>query len=340
MKKKFLSIFLIILCLMCFNACGNPKSETQQSAQTTEKENKYIFSGYYISDDKTTIANYVVYCYTDGSLKLDADSPATGSWEKSDNSLKLLIGDKTYTAKASTDGQYYDFILKTQMGNVPLSIEMRCDSKNTQGVFTEANRIEGYKDEVDELTQKYKDVTGGIILYGGSNFKKWITVEDDLSNYTIINKSFGGSSDTTRSFYADQLLYHSSPDMVILMSSTNDWTSGNNLEQVKKIKADFYDDIAKNLPDTKIVIMSATPNPLRYYGEYHDGMVACDKWLAEYCNQHKNFYFADCRPALSLENGDKPDPTIWGEDNLHLNEIGYQKLSRFLNDEIARIMAE
>lgn len=338
MKRTIFSIFLTILCITLLNACGEKKSETEQTAQTKEKENQYIFSGYYISEDKATIANYVVYCYTDGTVKLDADEPASGSWKKDNDNIELLIDNQKYTATSTSHGEYYDFILKTKMGNIPLDIEMRCDSKNTQGVFTEANRIEGYKAEVDELSQKYKDVTGGIILYGGSNFKKWTNVESDLSNYKIINKSFGGSSDTTRSFYADQLLYHSSPDMVILMSSTNDWTSGNNFEQVKQIKETFYNDIAKNLPNTKIVIMSATPNPLRYYGEYHNGMVACDEWLKEYCNQHENFYFADCRPSLSLDNGANPDMTLWGEDNLHLNEKGYQKLSIFLNDEIVQIM--
>lgn len=335
-------LLLTIACMLSVFGCGKQEKKPSEEAESREKENAYVFTGYYISDDKQTIANYVIYCHTDGTLDLESDEKKTGTWEEvRDEKIALTIDDKTYEALPNRDKTYYNFTYDTEMGDVDLNIEMRC-KVGELGAFTEANRIEVFREEVEKLAEEYKDVKGGIIFYGGSNFVKWKTLGEDLSGLSlpVYNKSFGGSSDETRSYYAPELLYNSAPDMVVFMSSTNDWTTGNSLEEVIDVKQKFYEDAAKNLPDTAIVIMSATPNPLRYFGEYHDGMVACDEWLKQYCEEHENFYFLDCRPVLSKNNGTEPIPEYWQEDQLHLTEEGYQQLAQLMRAELEKICQE
>lgn len=319
---------------------GRQEEKVEEDEAVKEKEKLYVFTGYYISEDKETIANYVIYCYADGTLILESDENKTGSWEEVEGEkITLNIDGKTYDALPDEDKSHYNFVYDAKMGELDLEIAMRCKVGDLS-TYNELNRIETFREPVEQLVKKYEGTEGGIIFYGGSNFVKWTTMEQDLSEFPIYNKSFGGSSDATRSYYAPRLLYGSNPDMIVFMSSTNDWTDGNGLEEVIEIKQKFYEDTAKNLPDTAIVIMSATPNPLRYFGEYHDGMVACDEWLKAYCEEHENFYFLDCKDALSANDGTEAVAEYWIEDQLHLTPEGYEKLAQLMRTELGRICQE
>ena len=69
-------------------------------------------------------------------------------------------------------------------------------------------------------------------------------------------------------------------------------------------------------------------------------MVACDEWLQQFCDEHENFYFLDCRPALSANNGTEPIMEYWGDDDLHLNAEGYEHLAELIRNEIDTIAQE
>lgn len=346
-------LFAILLLVACAGKEGavhdNEKEKEKQTVEEEkkeddtemkEKENAYVFTGYYISEDKETIANYVIKCHKDGTLDLESDENKTGNWETvDDEKIMLTIAGENYEALPNADETYYNFTYETKMGEVDLEIAMHCKVGNLS-TFNELDRIDTFRSFVEQLVKKYEGTEGGIIFYGGSNFVKWTTLEEDLSEFPIYNKSFGGSSDATRSYYAPQLLYGSNPDVIVFMSSTNDWTDGSTLKEVIEVKKKLYEDAAKNLPNTAIVIMSATPNPLRYFGEYHDGMVSCDEWLKTYCDEHENFYFVDCKTVLAANGGTEPILEYWIEDQLHLTEKGYGQLAQLMRTELGRICQE
>ena len=102
-------------------------------------------------------------------------------------------------------------------------------------------------------------------------------------------------------------------------------------------KQEMFGEMGATLPNTVYVILSSTPNPLRYFGEYHDGMVEVDQWTEAYCETHDNFEFLNVVPPLSLEEGVEPNPDLWQSDRLHLNEEGYAILTGLVKDELSYI---
>jgi len=180
---------------------------------------------------------------------------------------------------------------------------------------------------INKIVAKYDDrEEGEIIFYGGSNFRRWETVETDLSEFPIQNKAFGGSDDIQRFAEADRLIYPSNPSILVYMSSSNDWTGGRTAEEIIAFKENMFNEMAEQLPDTVFVILSSTPNPLRFFGEYHDGMVEVNAWIEEYCATHERFEYLDVVTPLTQEDGSAIE-SIWGDDSLHLNEEGYQMLT-------------
>ena len=190
---------------------------------------------------------------------------------------------------------------------------------------------------ISKIVNKYSNrPQGEIIFYGGSNFRRWATVESDLSEYPIQNKAFGGSDDIERFAEADKLIYPSKPTILVYMSSSNDWTGGRSSEEIIAFKQNMFEEMAQELPDTVFVILSSTPNPLRYFGEYHDGMVQVNQWLEEYCQAHERFEYLDVVTPLTQEDG-TANEAIWGSDRLHLNEDGYRLLTEVMRSALQSV---
>ena len=317
---------------------------TESPVQTAEpvvvpadKAEAYTFSGTWKSDDEQTVLPILVHLYEDGSVVLESHENQSGSWKKNeDGTLGILIGEESYTAKYSEYIKTTFFRLNGKMGDENYSIQMTL-TQDPAKVAEDNNNALIASLEKTMAKEEYTGDGGEIIFYGGSNFQKWTTLEDDLKGYPVVNKSIGGSNDVVRRHFAEERVYSRKPAAVFYMSSTNDWTSGQSKEDIMAFKQELFDEMGERLPDTVFVILSATPNPLRYYGEYHDGMVEVDKWTESYCAEHDHFEFLNVVPALSLNDGAEPNKEIWQSDRLHLTEDGYVILTELVREKIEEI---
>lgn len=333
-RRKTIAMLAMCALLLCLAACGEAAVEVPEG-----KEEAYSFTGTWLSEDKETVVNYILHCYTDQTLVMECHENEGGTWqENEDGSLTLTIGGVTYESSKSAYTGKYSFRFNDKIGSQELTVRLETASDDSKaGSETDEMLIQVYANEVHEMVRQYQGRQGEIIFYGGSNFVKWETLEKDMEGYTVQNKSFGGSNDPVRYHFIQELIYDSEPAVMVYMSSSNDWTSGKSLEEVVAFKEQMFNEMGEKLPDTVFVILSATPNPLRYFGEYHEKMVGCDQWIKEYCEIHDNFEFLDVVPALSLDNGANPNATIWIEDSLHLNADGYEILTGVVRDKLATV---
>ncbi len=350
MKKSVLflavaALFLSAFLIGCTESQPNKPEAAPSSPVPTEapvmlpkdKTEKYLFSGKWVSDDEQTVVPILVHLYEDGSLVLEAHENRAGSWtENDDGSLSILIGGDSYTGKYSEFLKTMFFRYEGKIGDEEFSVQLTV-APDPAKVAEENNQAMIESIRASEPKEAYTGKGGEVIFYGGSNFQKWTTLEADLPGYPVVNKSIGGSNDPIRREFIEERVYNRNPAVVFYMSSSNDWTSGQSKDEIISYKQGMFDEMAEKLPDTVFVILSATPNPLRYFGEYHDGMVAVDNWTKSYCAGKQNFEFLDVVPALSLNSGAEVKPDLWQSDRLHLNEDGYAILTELIMNELKSV---
>ena len=330
--KKALAFVMALLMVAALASCGGEPQDDPQGTEPLKvevpegKEEAYTFSGTW-TDDEDTPYSYTLHCYTDQTLVLECHENQAGTWEaREDGSLALVIGEAAYQASKSELTGKYAFRFNDVVGGEEVAVTLQTVNSN---VFEQK--------DIYQMIEEYKDRPGEIIFYGGSNFARWITLEKDLAEYPVQNKSISGSDDIQRYGYLQQLIYDGAPAIVLYMSSSNDWTTGRSVEEVTTFKEQIFDEMGETLPDTVFIILSATPNPLRYFGEYHESMIECDQWTKSYCESHDNFEFLDVVPALSVDNGAAANADIWGADRLHLTPDGYALLAEVVRDKLAEV---
>ena len=118
------------------------------------------------------------------------------------------------------------------------------------------------------------------------------------------------------------------PDVVLLIIGTNDMTANRNLDDCASDLRTLVDYILADMPEGGKVYMGSIPEFTLYGGspERVGNYNATVKKVAdEYANAGKNVEFADVHGALDGMND-------IGNDNLHPNGKGYEKMGKFWAD--------
>lgn len=315
----FILVFVAVFAVAGLTACGAKEVKTS-----------YKLTGRYVNTETNTVVNYQLELYSDNTLVMNSHEKMVGTWEKnSDNSLTMVIGGVTYTAQQKDFS--YTFEYNAKIGEVDIKVMLTNAVSQTE---EQLNKV--FEGEVKQLKLKYEGKTGEVIFYGASNFARWSTLEEQISGYPVQNKAFGGAPDTCLRNFAPDLLYGSAPKIVVLMNSSNTFSSGKSASEIISYKLEFFNEMKAALPDTVFLLQSATPNPLRYFGEYHDKMVEVDAKIKEYCENNDKFEYFNLISDLTASDG-TVNPDIWIEDNLHLNAAGYQILADLTNAKLAEV---
>ncbi len=335
MKKRVLSA-IVVAFLLLFGACSAKQEEPSVIIPNGVKETCQM-SGSYISGDGETVIHYLLHLYQDGTLVMECHKNRAGTWyEDEEGVLQMTIDEASYSAPKSKSAKRYIFYFKDRVGDEDVEIKMQSETDAVE-VAREKDEamIKYYADRIAELVKQFENRNGEIIFYGGSNFVKWSSLEEDMAPYPVQNKSFGGSNDVTRNFYVDELIVASAPKILVTFNDTNNWTSGQSLEMVLTYREEMLNDLHRKLPNTVILYLSNTPNPLRYFGDYHEKCVQSDEWTREYCEEHEGFEYLDIVSALT-KNGE-PVEEYWISDQLHLSQEGYAALAPVVKEKLDEI---
>ena len=165
-------------------------------------------------------------------------------------------------------------------------------------------------------------VEPGVILFvGSSSVVKWETLAEDLDGHRVLNRGFGGSNFNDLIHYADRVIYPYRPKAVFVYEGDNDIAMGSSAKQVAKDAKTLRKMIAKELgKDVPVVFISPKPSVARWEqrATYEDANAR----LAAYAAKKDHTFFVDVwTPALQPDGSVRPD--IFVEDNLHMNDAGY-----------------
>ena len=162
--------------------------------------------------------------------------------------------------------------------------------------------------------------TGAILLVGDSQFTRWKTVQQELPEYRIINRGFGGSKMTDLLLYMDRIVLPYRPRFIVINEGGNDIHSGHTPEQLLADVTTFVNHIRAALPNVPIAFSSLTPSPARW--SERDTRLRFNQMLKAYLASGKNLIYLDLFDRYLRPDG-KPQEQFFVEDKLHHSAAGY-----------------
>ena len=172
-----------------------------------------------------------------------------------------------------------------------------------------------------------------ILFVGSSSFTRWTDVQDYFPGFIIINRGFGGSTFLDVIHYAEDIVYPYLPKQVVIYCGENDlaYSDTVTVEMVAQRFITLFNLIREKLPDVKVTYVSMKPSPSRWH--LAENMIAGNNNIREFILSQKNASFVNIWDDM-LDMNHKPDPALFREDMLHMNEKGYKIWQKAIKPEL------
>ncbi len=196
-----------------------------------------------------------------------------------------------------------------------------------------------WEDDIADIEARYDTIPDvDIVFIGSSSIRKWDSLADDFSDYSVVNHGFGGSKIADSTYYYDRLVTPFNPELVVIFSGTNDVhgmsdDSKTGQQVFEKFKA-FYEKSQIETPGIPVVYISITPTPARW-SVWSDAEKA-NELIKAYAETQDNLYFVDAVDEF-MKDGE-PNRDLFQGDKLHLTEEGYQIWAALIKTTVDSIL--
>jgi len=190
-------------------------------------------------------------------------------------------------------------------------------------VHSNAQDPRRFNSQIEALLQQDHPVEPGkelALFTGSSSVRMWKDIAGYFPEYHVINNGFGGSHFSDLIHYYEELILEFHPDYLFIYEGDNDIAGGKKPRKVIKEARLLIDRIQKDLPETKVVLISPKPSVARWH--LRKKYQKLNKKLERLCNKTVNLEYADVWSAMLDENG-QVLTGIFLDDNLHMNKKGY-----------------
>lgn len=176
---------------------------------------------------------------------------------------------------------------------------------------------------------------GEVLFIGSSSIRFWKNLESDFDPIPVLNRGFGGSTLPEVIHYADRILFPYQSELIVLYCGENDISEGASPQQVLETFKKLDGMIRAKLPATKMIYISMKPSIARW--NLWPGYAEGNELIKDYLAGSADRYFLDCSTVMLREDG-TPDSTIFVEDMLHMNEVGYAGWKSLVRPEVERFL--
>jgi lysophospholipase L1-like esterase len=165
------------------------------------------------------------------------------------------------------------------------------------------------------------------LFTGSSSIRMWKTLSSDFPQVNLINRGFGGAHISDLLHYYERLFPAYQPERIVMYCGENDLWSGKPVSQVFNDFKNLRARLLQDLPTTTLIYLSCKPSPQRIskWSTYQ----SLNLRIKNACLRDSKLTFVDLTPTLL-----KPDltfyPELWKQDNLHVNQAGYEKWKKWL----------
>jgi lysophospholipase L1-like esterase len=169
-----------------------------------------------------------------------------------------------------------------------------------------------------------------ILFLGASSMRLWKTLAEDLPEYRVINRAFGGSQITDVIHYMDRVVLPYSPPVIVF------YPGADSTETVLTDFKAFVTNVHSRLPTTHIVFMSLLAKPANLAAV--DRVRDANRLIKEFADTQPGLSFIDVFSEMLGPDG-RPRPEFFREDGLHTNERGYALWTKLLRKHLAGLDA-
>lgn len=181
-----------------------------------------------------------------------------------------------------------------------------------------------FQGEIDVIKEKQFQIDNSkeiVVFTGSSSIRMWRDVQDFYPHINAINTGFGGSHMSDLLHYLDVLVLKHNPDKVFIYEGDNDIADSKKNSNILDTTTQVVNKIKEAHPEVEIYLISPKPSISRWsFKEQYEGL---NELFDEYASSSERVTFVDVWNPMLNEKG-VPIPGIFIEDNLHMNEKGYE----------------
>ena len=200
----------------------------------------------------------------------------------------------------------------------------------TQPVIPGPERFSSEIDTFIQWDKKNSYPQNAVLFVGSSSIRLWNTALS-FPNLPVINRGFGGSQISDVNYYYKQIVKKYKPSKIIFYAGDNDIAAGKSAEQVLQDYQIFIEKVEQDFPETQVFYLPIKPS-LRRWSLWSE-MSAANAKIKEFIDTKPNLFYIDTATAM-LNLKLEPNPDLFIDDGLHLNDQGYQLWREILSPYI------
>ncbi len=200
---------------------------------------------------------------------------------------------------------------------------------------TTAPGPERFRNEIDTFIQwdkKNSYPQNAILFVGSSSIRLWNTALS-FPNLQVINRGFGGSQISDVNYYYEQIVKKYKPTKIIFYAGDNDIAAGKSADQILQDFQIFIEKVEQDLPETQVFYLPIKPSLNRW--QLWSEMSSANAKIKAFIESRPNLYYVDTASAM-LNQKLEPNPDLFINDGLHLNDQGYQLWKDILSPYIEK----
>jgi lysophospholipase L1-like esterase len=167
--------------------------------------------------------------------------------------------------------------------------------------------------------------SGSTVFTGSSTIRMWKSLQASFPGEPILNTGFGGSKASDLETHLFPLVIRLEPNRVFIYEGDNDIWGDVEVADILTSLDNIVNRLQLINPKTAIYLIGAKPSPSRW--EKKANYEIFNQKLKEYGQAKEGVEFIDTWKALTDAEGN-PRPELFLEDQLHLNDQGYEIWTR------------
>jgi lysophospholipase L1-like esterase len=161
---------------------------------------------------------------------------------------------------------------------------------------------------------------GQIVFVGSSSFTNWENMARDLAPFPVVRRGFGGSQIDDSLRYVGRIVIPYQPEMVVVYAGDNDLANGRTPQEVSGDFGALVAGVHAALPKTHVAYLAIKPSIARW--GIIDLICETNDLIKTFTEQDSRLSYIDIFP-VTLGSAARPNPEIFQEDDLHINQKGY-----------------
>jgi len=193
---------------------------------------------------------------------------------------------------------------------------------NTAPIAAQAQPLR-WENDINALTEPDQispPPAGALLFVGSSSIRLWSTLEQDFSNYPVVQRGFGGSEMSDVLYYAPRIVLPYRPRMVVIYAGDNDLANSKTPRQVHQDFVRFVQLLHEHLPDCRVAFIAIKPSPARWH--LATEIRTANALVKTACESNSMLDYLDVFQPM-LDSDGQPRADLFQDDRLHLSAGGY-----------------